>query len=85
MTEYEVATLIARSIALVIGVGQLVVVWYEIRMVSVTGERRAREQDRRHDEAMAALRARRDAMLAAHGGAMAALRPLVARDAVSRD
>ena len=40
----------------VIGLGQIAVVWYGIRAMQRTGNQRAREQDQRHDEAMTALR-----------------------------
>ena len=85
MTEYEVATLIARSIALVIGIGQLAVVWYGIHIMNIDGERRAREQDRRHDATMAALRARRDEMMEAHDEAMTTLTTLRAPVAHSNE
>ena len=67
MNEYEAATLASRAlghwiasgqllIALLIGLGQIAVVWFGIRVMRQAGERRAKEQDQRHDEAMTALR-----------------------------
>ena len=41
---------------LAIGIGQIAVVAFGIRAMTRAGERRAREQDQRHDEAMTALR-----------------------------
>ena len=35
---------------------QIAVVWFGIRVVRQAGERRAKEQDQRHDETMLALR-----------------------------
>ena len=85
MTEYEAATLITRYIALAIGVGQLAVVWYGIRTMHIAGERRAREQDQRHDETMTALQARHDETMTAHDETMTALQALIARNTVNRD
>lgn len=56
MTEYEAATLLTRYATIAIGVGQIAVVWYGIRAMQRAGDRRAREQDQRHAEAMTALR-----------------------------
>ena len=67
MTDFETATLTAQyatAIAQVlIGLGQIAVVWYGInRMVSandaraLAGERQERESERRHAETMAALK-----------------------------
>ena len=66
MTDFETATLTAQyatAIAQVlIGLGQIAVVWYGInRMVSandaraLAGERQERESERRHTESMTAL------------------------------
>ena len=66
MNEYEAATLALREIGhwialaqvvatVVIGCAQIVVVWFGIRAMQTAGDRRAREQDERHAEAMAAL------------------------------
>lgn len=41
---------------LAIGIGQIAVVAFGIRAMTRAGERRAREQDQRHDESMTALR-----------------------------
>ena len=67
MTEFELATLAADKAALyvamaqvaattVVGAGQIAIVWYGIRAMDRAGERRAAEQDQRHQEAMTALR-----------------------------
>ena len=67
MTEYELATLSVREWGLwaafgqiaatvAIGLGQIAVVWFAIRLMRDAGERRAKEQDQRHDETMLALR-----------------------------
>ena len=62
MNEYEAATLATRYAGLWIaaaqvGVGllQAGIVWYGIRAMQRMGATRAREQDQRHEEAMAAL------------------------------
>ena len=63
MTEYEVATLAIREASmwvavahvaatLIIGAAQIAIVWHGIRVMQRTGERRAREQDQRHVEAV---------------------------------
>ncbi len=41
---------------IVIGLGQIAIVWFGIRVMQRTGAQRAREQDQRHEEAMNALR-----------------------------
>ena len=67
MNEYELATLSIREWGLwaafgqiaatvAIGLGQIAVVWFGIRVMRQAGERRAKEQDQRHDETMLALR-----------------------------
>ena len=68
MTEFETATLAARDAALwvaiaqvAIGAGQIAIVWYGIRAMQRMGQTRAREQDQRHAEAMAAFAERREA------------------------
>ncbi len=81
MTAYEIATLAARNAALwvaiaqvavtaIIGGGQIAVVLHGIRAMQRMGERRAREQDQRHAEAMQAGEKR-------HAEAMAALNALI--------
>ena len=40
---------------LMIGIGQIAVVWYGIRVMQRAGAQRAREQDQRHAESMRAL------------------------------
>ena len=68
MTEYEIATLAGRHLAhwiaaaqvaaaVAIGIGQIAIVRYGIRAMQEAGERRAREEDQRHEESMCALRA----------------------------
>ena len=63
MDEYEAATLAIRTaalwaaygqiaVALVIGIGQIAVVWHGIRAMQRMGATRAREQDQRHEEVM---------------------------------
>ena len=63
MTEYELATLAIREAALratwaqvaatlAIGLGQIAIVAIGIRAMQRAGERRAKEQDQRHAEAM---------------------------------
>ena len=63
MTEYEIATLAIReaalwatwaqvTAALAIGLGQIAIVAIGIRSMQRAGERRAKEQDQRHAEAM---------------------------------
>lgn len=56
MTEYEAATLLTRYASIAIGIGQIAIVWYGIRAMQRAGDRRAREQDQRHEETMTALR-----------------------------
>ena len=63
MNEYELATLSIREWGLwaafgqlAIGLGQIAVVWFGIRVMRQAGDRRAKEQDQRHDETMLALR-----------------------------
>ena len=74
MTEYELATLADRGLShwiavaqvaatVAIGIGQIAIVWFGLRVMQRMGERRAREQDQRHEEAMTALRA----LIAGHG------------------
>ena len=63
---YQQATLALRESALwvaaaqvaatlMIGIGQIAVVWYGIRVMQRAGAQRAREQDQRHAESMRAL------------------------------
>ena len=70
MTEYEIATLAIRTLGhwiaagqLLIGIGQIAVVWFGIRVMCRTADQRAqamdddrRRADQRHEEAMLALR-----------------------------
>lgn len=62
MSEYELATLAIREKTLwvaigqlLIGVGQIAVVWIGIRAMQHAGARRAQDQDQRHAESMTAL------------------------------
>ena len=48
--------------ALVIGAGQIAIVWYGIRAMQRAGDRRAAEQDQRHTEAMQAFDLQRQAL-----------------------
>ena len=70
MTEFEIATLTAN---VAIGLGQIGIVWYGIRAMTRATERRAAEArdearrasraaDRRHAEAMQALREQGEAL-----------------------
>ena len=92
MNEYELATLSIRewglwaaygqiAATLAIGLGQIAIVWFGIRVMRQAGDRRAKEQDQRHDETMLALRelidGQRDDRLA--------LRELIARTARPAD
>ena len=79
MNEYELATLAIRKWGLwaafgqiAIGLGQIAVVWFGIRVMRQAGERPAKEQDQRHTQIMADQRTR-------HDEAMLALRELIAR------
>ena len=73
MTEFEIATLTSQYATafaqVLIGLGQIAVVWYGIsRMVKANesraqaGERQERESERRHAETMAALDMQRQAL-----------------------
>ena len=90
MNEYEAATLAVRAAALwaaygqiaatlMIGLGQIAVVWYGIRAMQRMGAVRAREQDQRHAETMQRLDAARDADHKRHAETMQRLD--AARDA----
>ena len=79
MSEYDIATLALRQstlwvavaqvlVTLLIGAGQIAIVWIGIRAMQRAGDIRAQEQDRRHDEAQNN-----------HAEAMTALRELIAR------
>lgn len=64
MDEYELATLALRGTGnwiaaahVAVGLIQAGIVWIGIRAMQRVGDRRAVEQDQRHAEAMAALRA----------------------------
>ena len=81
MNEYEIASLAAREASLlvavaqvaatlVIGIGQIAVVWYGIRAMQRMGATRAREQDQRHEETMTRADQR-------HEEAMTALNELI--------
>ncbi len=96
MTEFETATLAARdaalwvaiaqvAAALAIGAGQIAVVWYGIRAMRRMGRTRAREQDQRHEEAMAASRERHEEAMAALAGQRRALEALIEDQGESRE
>ena len=79
MSEYELATLVFREqtlwvaraqvvVTLLIGLGQIAIVWIGIRAMQRAGDIRAQEQDRRHTDAQNA-----------HAEAMTALRELIVR------
>ena len=55
MTEYETSALLIAAAHVVVGLMQVAIVAYGIRAMRTMGERRAREQDQRHAEAMRAL------------------------------
>ena len=85
MTEYEAATLASRELGLwiaggqlavtfLIGLAQIAVVWFGIRIMQRSGTQRAREHDQRHEEAMKRQEAQ-------HAEAMVALRALIERTA----
>lgn len=68
MTPFETESLAISAAALwvavgalvaqvVIGAGQIAVVWHGIRTMIASGQARAREHDQRHEETMTALRA----------------------------
>ena len=88
MDEYEAATLAVRTAALwvaygqvavtlVIGIGQIAVVWHGIRAMQRMGAARAREQDQRHEEAMRRL----DDQSRALGAVVASLETVIERTA----
>ena len=51
MTEYETAALLIAAAHVVVGLMQVAIVAYGIRVMRTMGERRTREQDQRHTEA----------------------------------
>ena len=65
MTEYETSALPIAAAHVVVGLMQVAIVAYGIRVMRTMGERRAREQDQRHAEAMRAL----EALIERTGGA----------------
>ena len=81
MTEFETATIAFQSATLAarhaglwiaaahvaVGLGQIAVVWYGIRVMQRMGQARAREQDQRHEEAMTALGRRHEETMTALG------------------
>ena len=83
MTPFETESLAISAAALwvavgalvaqvVIGAGQIAVVWHGIRTMIASGEARAREHDQRHEEVMRNHEQR-------HEETMTALRALIAR------
>ena len=92
MSEYELATLSIREWGLwaafgqivatvAIGLSQIAVVWFGIRVMRQAGDRRAKEQDQRHDETMLALRE----LLDGQRDDRFALRELIARTGRAAD
>ena len=90
MTEFETATLALRDASLwvavaqvtatlLIGGGQIAIVWFAIRAMQRTGDRRAQEQDTRHAEAMRKFDDDRAASDQRHSEAMRALEALITR------
>ena len=65
MTGYETSALPIAAAHVVVGLMQVAIVAYGIRAMCTMGERRAREQDQRHAEAMRAL----EALIERTGGA----------------
>ena len=65
MTGYETSALLIAAAHVVVGLMQVAIVAYGIRAMRTMGERRAREQDQRHAEAMRAL----EALIERTGGA----------------
>ena len=65
MTGYEVSALLIPAAPVVVGLMQVAIVAYGIRAMRTMGERRTREQDQRHAEAMRAL----EALIERTGGA----------------
>ena len=51
MTEYETSALLIAAAHVVVGLMQVAIVAYGIRVMRTMGERRTREQDQRHTEA----------------------------------
>ncbi|MCY4214242.1 MAG: hypothetical protein OXF68_11530 [Gammaproteobacteria bacterium] len=96
MTPFEIESLAISTAALwvavgalvaqvVIGAGQIAVVWHGIRTMIASGVARAREHDQRHEENMRNheenIRNREETMRRNHEEAMTALRALIARTA----
>ena len=87
MTEFETATVALRDASfwvavaqvaatLLIGGGQIGIVWIGIRAMQHTDERRAEDEDTRHAEAMCKLDDDRAASEQRHRGSMRALEAL---------
>ena len=92
MTEFETATMALRDASLwvavaqvaatlLIGGGQIGIVWFGIRAMQQTDERRAEDEDKRHAEAMRKLDDDRVASEQRHRGSMRALEALIAHQA----
>lgn len=62
MTAFEIVSLAIAGIATGSAATAAAGIWHGIRAMVRAGERRAREQDQRHDETMAALRTQADAL-----------------------
>lgn len=52
------------GVSLLIGLGQIAIVWYGIRAMQLASDRRTKEQDQRHEEAMTALNESRESLRA---------------------
>lgn len=92
MNEYELATLSIREWGLwaafgqiaatvAIGLGQIAIVWLGIRVMREAAERRAKEQDQRHTEAMDRQRDQHTEMMTALDAQRIALETLIQRTA----
>ena len=92
MNEYELATLSIREWGLwaafgqiaatvAIGLGQIAIVWFGIRVMRQAGDRRAKEQDQRHTEAMDLQRDQHTETMAALDAQRLALETLIQRTA----
>ena len=66
---------------LAIGLGQIAVVWFGIRVMRQAGDRRAKEQDQRHTEAMDLQRDQHTETMAALDVQRLALETLIRRTA----
>ena len=90
MTPFETESLAISAAALwvavgalvaqvVIGAGQIAVVWHGIRTMIASGQARAREHDQRHEEVMRNHDQRHEEVMRNHEQTMTSLRALIAR------